>query len=72
MPPMPVTSLPARLSFVHGKPGEFCFGRGEAGYTVVTFADAKEAAAFFLAHRASEMPCWQRMEVIDGMLMLVR
>lgn len=59
--PVAVTSLPARLEPF-----------GKTGWTVVTFASAQEAAAWFLSYPAAAMPCWKRMAVIDGALMMVK
>ena len=59
--PTPVTSLPHRFE-------KF----GHIGWTVRGFATPQDAAAFFTAHPDAAMPCWRRMDVIDGQLMLVR
>lgn len=56
-----VTKLPARLEPF-----------GDIGWTVFTFPDARAAASWFLANPQARMPCWQRLEVIDGQLVQVR
>lgn len=75
--PSKVTRVPTLLSFGPNKvPGtnwrEMIPGRGDAGWTVYQFADAREAARFVEANRASAMPCWQRFEIINGELIQVR
>lgn len=45
---------------------------GMVGWTVREFASASDAADFFRRYPAAAMPCWRRMEVIDGQLVLVR
>lgn len=57
----PVNCLPHRLE-----------PWGLTGWTVREFASAEDAAEFFLRHPDAAMPCWRRMEVIDGQLVLVR
>ena len=56
-----VTKLPFR-----------CEPFGENGWTVGEFKSAKEAADFFQAYPNAAMPCWKRMDVINGELTLVR
>lgn len=56
-----VTELPARLEPFGGK-----------GWTVFRFDSAQDAAAWFESNRSAAMPCWKRMSVVDGALMLVR
>ena len=65
-----VTSLPVYLSFAG--PDKRVLGRGEAGWTVVEFSNPVEAAAFFQANKFCAMPCWKRMDVVEGKLMVVR
>ena len=57
----PVTRLPYRLEPFGG-----------IGWTVAEFATAGAAAEWFSNNRHAAMPCWRRMEVVDGQLMLVR
>lgn len=45
---------------------------GMVGWTVREFASASDAADFFERYPAAAMPCWRRLEVIDGQLVLVR
>lgn len=59
--PSPVTKLPYRLEAFGG-----------IGWTVTEFKTAADAAAFFTAHRNAEMPCWRRMDIINGELILAR
>ena len=72
-----VKSLPVLLSF-HPTEYEPCgwkklvIGRGEAGWTLISFGTAVEAATFFKQNQASAMPCWKRLEVVGGKLMEVR
>ncbi len=73
--PVKVDSLPTYLEFVPGTGGRNVQrrpGRGAAGWTVYTFPDARAAARFFLAYQFAAMPCWERMQVIDGELFEVR
>lgn len=56
-----VTSLPHRLEYF-----------GMTGWTVREFSDAHAAAQWFQTYQCAAMPCWKRMEVIDGELFLVR
>jgi len=65
-----VTSLPTRLDF-DGR-GGMKPGRGSAGWTVYQFGSAVEAAEFFATHQHAAMPCWKRMDVVDGALVQVR
>lgn len=66
----PVTRLGTRLDF-DGKGGTV-IGRGTAGWTMLEFSTAREAAEFFVAHQHAAMPCWKRMEVVGGELVQVR
>jgi hypothetical protein len=68
--PKLVTSLPTLLDW-DGR-GGMKPGRGGAGWTVYQFVSAVEAAEFFEAHQHCAMPCWKRMDVIDGQLVQVR
>jgi hypothetical protein len=68
MTPTPVDTLPTYLGW-NGR--EKVPGRGEAGWTVYKFENAREAAWFFQSHQHCAMPCWKRFEVIDGELMQV-
>jgi len=45
---------------------------GMTGWTVREFASASDAADFFERYPAAAMPCWRRMAVIGGQLVLVR
>ena len=70
----PGLKLPVALTFSpteRGCPAKVP-GRGNAGWTLMEFADAREAAAFFLAHPHAAMPCWQRLDVVDGELRVIR
>ena len=72
-----VTKLPVALAFSltekdkRGCPAKVP-GRGNAGWTLMEFADARAAAVFFQAHPHAAMPCWQRLDVVDGELRVVR
>lgn len=59
--PTPVTAVPCRLEPF-----------GSTGWTVYTFANAHEAAAFVLRFGAASMPCWRRWEIVEGALCRVR
>lgn len=65
-----VTKLPTRID--HDGKGGTVVGRGNAGWTMMEFSDASEAAEFFRTHQFAAMPCWRRMEVVGGELMMVR
>lgn len=57
-------SLPYRLTFDGPTPTgglpKVKPGRGNAGWTVATFASIDDARAFMAAHPGAEMPCWRR------------
>lgn len=39
-------------------------GRGDAGWTVATFASVDAALTFMDAHPEAEMPCWRRFRPV--------
>jgi hypothetical protein len=43
---------------------------GAVGWTVSMFPTAHDAAAFVLAHPQAAMPCWKRVDIINGALVL--
>lgn len=56
-----ITALPHRLESF-----------GMVGWTVRQFANATEAAHFFKTYPECAMPCWKRMDVVGGELVLAR
>lgn len=56
-----VTRLPHRMEPFGGR-----------GWTVREFSTANDAAEWFMANRDAAMPCWRRMEVVSGALVVVR
>jgi hypothetical protein len=51
--------LPVNLSF-DGR-GGVKPGRGEAGWTMISFESEADRSAFMKAHREAAMPCWRRI-----------
>lgn len=68
----PVTSLPVRLEAHSLRAHVLASGWAPIGWTVIRVDDATAAARFFVDCADAEMPCWKRMEVVDGKLMQVR
>lgn len=62
-----VTRLPHRL-----EPFRDANGRAMRGWTVREFPNSAAAAEWFAANRDAEMPCWRRMEIVNGRLLVVR
>ena len=56
-----VTQVPHRME---------CFG--QTGWTVTTFATARDAAAFVSSNGAAATPCWKRFDIVNGELVLAR
>lgn len=66
-----VTKVPYRLTWADTFTGKFRDtkpGRGDAGWTVGTFVDAKAAARFVEQNPSAAMPCWRRFAIVDGEL----
>lgn len=61
MQPTPVTDVPARLVEAPAR-----------GWTIYSFESPQAAADFVARHPECAMPCWQRFEVREGVLMQVR
>lgn len=62
-----VTRIPHRL-----EPFTDAAGKPLAGWTVSEFRTPNDAAVWFLLNQHAAMPCWRRMDVIDGRLIVVR
>ncbi len=62
-----VTRLPVRLERL---PAKYRGSFPAIGWTVMQFKSSEDAAIFFTRYGAVAMPCWKRMSVVGGKLVM--